>query len=146
MNTVAVVVWLVMLVAFVATEFATVGLTAIWFAAGTIPALALAVAGAPVLGQGIAFFVVSFVLLIATRPWAKKYINSRVQKTNVDVLEGQEICIHEQVDNRAGTGRGVVRGQEWTVRAEKDDMVIAPGEEARILRIEGVKLIVTKKK
>ena len=38
----------------------------------------------------------------------------------------------------------VVHGQEWTVRTRNDNEIIEPGEEAKILAISGVKLIVAK--
>ena len=134
--------WVILLIAFVVGELITVGLTSIWFAAGSLVALLAAVLGANPVVQIILFLVVAVGLLAATRPWAKKYINSRTQRTNADRVIGETIRITERVSNLDQTGMAVVHGQEWTVRTRNDNEIIEPGEEAKILAISGVKLIV----
>ena len=121
--------WIVLLIVFVLGELATIGLTCIWFAAGALAALVM---------------VVSILLLAATRPWARKYVNAKMQRTNADSLIGENIRISERVSNMDQTGMAVVHGQEWTVRTRNDNEIIEPGEEAKILAISGVKLIVEK--
>ena len=125
--------WMVLLIVFVLGELATIGLTCIWFAAGVNPVV-----------QFLVFFVVSILLLAATRPWARKYVNAKMQRTNADSLIGENIRISERVSNMDQTGMAVVHGQEWTVRTRNDNEIIEPGEEAKILAISGVKLIVEK--
>ena len=129
--------WIVLLIVFVLGELATIGLTCIWFAAGALAALVMAMAG-------VVFLVVSILLLAATRPWARKYVNAKMQRTNADSLIGENIRISERVSNMDQTGMAVVHGQEWTVRTRNDNEIIEPGEEAKILAISGVKLIVEK--
>jgi membrane protein implicated in regulation of membrane protease activity len=138
--------WVVLLIVFVAAELISVGLTSIWFAAGALIALLAAIFGGPLWLQGGLFVVVSLVLLAATRPWAKRFINGHTQKTNADSIIGTTIMITEAVNNREETGTAVVRGQEWTVRSVDDPVVIAPGEIAKVIGISGVKLIVEKAK
>lgn len=139
-----IILWVVLVIICILVELATVGLTAIWFAAGALVSLAAAALGANPIIQIILFLAVSIVLLAATRPWAKKYINSRTQSTNADSLIGQTIQIKERVSNMDQTGMAVVHGQEWTVRTRNDNEIIEPGEKAKILAISGVKLIVAK--
>ena len=91
--------WLAATVVFVLVELMTVGLTSIWFAAGSFVAFIIALLGGNVVVQGIAFILVSVVLLALTQPWAGKYINSRTVKTNVDSLIGESSVILEKVDN-----------------------------------------------
>ena len=136
--------WIVLLIVFVVVELATVGLFSIWFAAGALVALIVAVLNGGILLQFMAFVIVSFVLLAATRSWARNFINNRTQKTNVDTLIGKEIRITERVSNLDQTGTAVVSGQEWTVRADDDNKIFEQGETARVVRISGVKLIVEK--
>ena len=88
-----IILWVVLVIICILVELATVGLTAIWFAAGALVSLAAAALGANPIVQIILFLAVSIVLLAATRPWAKKYINSRTQSTNADSLIGQTIQI-----------------------------------------------------
>lgn len=87
------------------------------------------------------FIVVSAVLLAATRPMAKKYVNSRLHPTNADRIIGSVCPVTESVDNRAGKGEVYVDGKRWSARSESDEP-IAEGAEVEILRIEGVKVIV----
>ena len=134
--------WLILTVAFVVGEIASVGLTSIWFAAGSLCALIVAGFGGGLGIQIIVFLVVSFALLFATRPWAKKYINAKMTKTNVAEHVGKVIVISETVDNEKQTGMAVVNGQEWTIRSEEDGIVIAKGKKAIVTRISGVKLMV----
>lgn len=136
--------WIILLIVFVLGELATIGLTCIWFAAGALAALITAMAGANPIVQFVVFLVVSVLLLAATRPWARKYVNAKMQRTNVDSLIGEIIRISERVSNMDQTGMAVVHGQEWTVRTRNDNEIIEPGENAKILEISGVKLIVEK--
>jgi membrane protein implicated in regulation of membrane protease activity len=136
--------WLLLFIVFVAAELVTVGLTSIWFAAGALIALLVAICGGPLWLQGSLFVIVSLALLAATRPLAKRFINNHTQKTNADSIIGSTIRIAEAVNNREETGTAVVRGQEWTVRSADDLTVIASGETARVTGISGVKLIVEK--
>ena len=48
------------------------------------------------------------------------------------------------MDNINQTGMAVVNGQEWTVRAEKDEEILTPDTLAKVVNISGVKLIVRK--
>lgn len=136
--------WIILLIVFVLGELATIGLTSIWFAAGALAALITAMAGASPIVQFFVFLAVSILLLAATRPWAHKYVNAKMQRTNADSLVGEIIRISERVSNMDQTGMAVVHGQEWTVRTRNDSEIIEPGEEAKILAISGVKLIVEK--
>ncbi len=136
--------WFVLMIIFIIVELVTVGLTCIWFAAGALLALLLAVAGAGFPVQIIVFFAVSFLLLFFTRSWAQKYINGRTQRTNSESLIGETIRISGRVSNIDQTGTAVVNGQEWTVRTAADQVVLEEGDLARIIQIKGVKLIVEK--
>jgi membrane protein implicated in regulation of membrane protease activity len=97
-------VWLILIIAFIIGELVSVGLTSIWFAAGSLIALFAAIIGAPFGVQILLFIVVSVICLYATRPLAKRFINRNVQSTNADSLIGQEIRITERVSNIDQTG------------------------------------------
>lgn len=93
----------------------------------------------------IGFFIaVSFLLLIFTRPFAVKYINSNREKTNYEGIIGKVVRITEKVDNYEMTGTAIVNGVEWTVRTETDGVILNPGDLAKVVNISGVKLIVKK--
>ena len=134
--------WLVALVAFLVIELITVGLTTIWLAGGALVAFILAILGVNVWVQIIAFVVISFLLVYFTRPLAVKYLNPRRTRTNSDELIGETVKVIERIDNRAAAGRALARGMEWSARAVSDDMIIEKDVLVKVLRIEGVKLIV----
>ncbi|MCC8168523.1 MAG: NfeD family protein [Clostridiales bacterium] len=134
--------WLVLLIVFLAVELVTIGLTSIWFAAGALVALVIAGFGGGIGIQAAAFLAVSIILIAATRPFAQRIINSRTQKTNKDALIGTEIVIREPVNNRAQTGTAFADGKEWTVRSTEDGEVLEEGTLAKVVSISGVKLIV----
>lgn len=142
-------IWIGLIVIFLIVEGLTAGLVTIWFAVGALAALIAAMFHAPLWLQLVWFFAVSiaaFAVSIAafavTRPLVKKYINSRTQPTNADMLIGQECLVTEDIDNLAGRGAVSVGGKVWTARAQTDAPIPA-GTAAIVLRIEGVKLIVT---
>lgn len=136
------VVWLVVMVVFLVIEGATAGLTCIWFAIGALAALVAALFGAPIWLQLVWFFVVSVVTLYFTRPLVLKYVNSRSQPTNADMVIGQEALVTEAIDNVEGTGAVAVGGKVWTARSD-DGQPVELGKIVKVLRIEGVKLIVS---
>ena len=133
--------WLVAMVLFGVLEAVTVGLTSIWFAWGALGALAAAAASAPVIVQIVVFLGVSFLTLLLVRPLAQHYVNDRKVATNADRVIGREAVVTEDIDNIQGKGRVSISGADWTARAE-DDRPIPAGSTVRVLRIEGVKVIV----
>ena len=137
--------WVVLVIIFLVVEGVVPGLVSIWFALGALAALISALLGAQLWLQVLWFVLISVVALAATRPLAKKYVNSRVQATNADMLIGQECVVNETIDQLAGTGAVTVGGKIWTARCTDCDTILEKGSVAVVERIEGVKLIVRKK-
>ena len=136
--------WLAVFVLLIVIELATMGLTTIWFAGGAVAGFIASMLGANVVIQAVVFFVVSIVLLIFTRPFAVRYINSNKTKTNIDGLIGQEALVLEEINNIRETGCARLEGKEWTARSV-DDTVIPADTVVIVEWIEGVKLIVKTK-
>lgn len=139
-------IWLGLFIILIVIELFTVGLTTIWFAAGSLAAMIANTLGAGLALQIAVFFAVSCILLIFTRPWAMKYLNRKRTKTNYESEIGKVIKITQRVDNRNQTGRSIVDGQEWTVRSKDDREILEEGSLAKVVDISGVKLIVEKYK
>ncbi len=137
--------WVVLMIIFLVIEGIVPGLVSIWFALGALAALISAMLGAQIWLQATWFVVISLLALVVTRPLAKKYVNSRTQATNADMLIGQECIVKETIDALRGTGAVSVAGKEWTARSAAAEEIIEKGAVAVIERIEGVKLIVRKK-
>lgn len=140
------IVWVSMFVVLVLIELLTLGLTTIWFAGGAVAAILANVLGANSIVQWILFFLVSIVLLIATRPFAVRYLNKGRVSTNADSLIGQLGIVDEEIDNLKAMGNIMIHGQDWTARSASNDLLIEKGKTVVVKSIEGVKLIVEEQK
>lgn len=134
-------IWTALLVLFVLGEAMSVGLTSIWFAAGSLAGLICALLEGPWPLQIALFIAVSTLTLLAFRPLAKKYLNGKVEPTNADRVIGSTATVTEDIDNLKGTGRVLVGSMPWTARSE-DGGPIPAGALVQIRRIEGVKVYV----
>ena len=135
-------VWLVLLILFLMAEGATVALVSLWFAAGALAVIIAALLGASVGLQLALFLVVSVALLAMLRPVLKKYVNPKIQRTNVDALVGQECTVIEAIDNLAATGRVKMGGMTWSARSIGEENIPA-GTVVKIEAVQGVKLLVS---
>lgn len=135
-------IWLAGLVLFGIVEAATAGLTVIWFALGSLAALAVTALGGALWLQVTVFLVVSLVSLAITRPLAQRYINQNKVATNADRCLGQTARVTETIDNMASRGAVYLDGKTWSARSEGEGSIPA-GTLVTVLRMEGVKLIVS---
>lgn len=135
------VVWIIAMVLFGILEAVTVGLTAIWFVAGALAGLIVAMCGGPIWLQLTVFFIVSIAALVAARPLIVKYVNRKAMATNADRVVGSTARVTETVDNQEPTGAVYVDGKTWSARSEHGT-VIEADTMVRVVRIEGVRLFV----
>ena len=136
--------WAVLLVAFLVVEFATAGLTSIWFALGALGALisaTVAPAGELIWLQVVIFLLVSGISLYFTRPLVKKYHKTNRTATNASRVLEMTGVVREPVNKLDAHGVVYVDGKLWSARGEGVDL-IPVGTPVEILRIDGVKLIV----
>ena len=136
-------VWFILFVIFVAAEIVTAGaLVSIWFCFGALAAMFAAMAGMSFTIQMVIFIAVSVVLLIFTKPFAKKLLNGRIEATNAPALIGKYGIVTEEINNIEAVGAVKIDGQIWTARSSDEREIIKEGAEVKILDIQGVKLIV----
>ena len=124
MDSIEVYVWLIVFIVLTAIEMATFQLVTIWFAVGAVAA-----------------FITS---LFSTSLEIQLIVQTKTVKTNVDSLIGDYATVTARIHNQEGFGKAVIRGQEWTAAAEKDDEIIEAGSRVVVTGIRGVKLIVAK--
>ncbi len=132
--------WMIVAIMFSIAEGLTLGLTFIWFAGGAVLAMIMSFLGLPVLVQVIAFLLGTTLMLIYTRPVAKKVLKIGSTKTNIDSLIGKEGIVIKDLEPFT-MGQVKVKGQIWTAKPLEEEK-IAVGTEVEVIRIEGVKLIV----
>ncbi|MEE0517419.1 MAG: NfeD family protein [Anaerovoracaceae bacterium] len=137
----AAVFWLGLAVIFLIIEALTVGLTTIWFAAGSFVALLLSLFDVSVIIQFVVFLIVSFCLLLFTRRIFVEKLKTGSQATNTDALIGQTAETISEIRPLV-TGQVRINGQVWSAVGADDDAVIPCGTHVKIIAIEGVKLLV----
>ena len=136
------IVWLALMVVFVLLEAGTVSMVSIWFAVGALAAMVASLLSAPLWLQIVLFAVISTALLLALRPFVRKFINPRLTKTNVDAIIGAEGFVTETIDNLAAAGRVKIGHMEWAARSSSGEK-LEPGTRVQVDRVEGVKVFVT---
>jgi len=137
-------VWIAAAIVFGIAEGATAGLVSIWFVGGSIAALGVAAVGAPLWAQLMLFCGVSALLLVATRPLARR-LRERAVPTNLDRVLNGVARVTETVDNERSVGAVYIDGKTWTARSE-DGSVLQKDTMVQVVRMEGVKLFVREQK
>ena len=134
---VASIVWLILLVAFIVAEAATAPLVSIWFCAGAAAALLLSAFVPNVLAQTAVFLVVSLVCLVLMRPLVRKKDAKAAVPTNADRNVGQTAEVIAAVEP-ARPGRARLSGVDWAARC---DVPLAEGQLAEVVAVEGTTLV-----
>lgn len=137
------IVWGIMIIVFGIIEATTTNLIAIWFMASSLITMICALAGVPLQGQIVIFAIATVVLLIATRPFVKRFTNGETEPLNADRCIGQQAVVIEAIDNMQAKGQVKVGGVVWSARSLSGEP-IPDGETVTIEKIEGVKVFVTK--
>ncbi len=133
--------WLAALILFAVIEGMTVGLVSIWFALGAAGGLIASAITENIWVQIIVFLVVSLAALLVIRPLAARSAKGKQEATNADRVIGQEGVVTEEIEDLRAKGQVKVGGSVWTARTEGEG-TIPEGTVVKVLRIEGVKLIV----
>lgn len=133
------IIWLALVVFFLVLEAVTVSIVSIWFCAGALAALLVALFfPQAVVLQILLFVIVSFIALMAIRPFAKKLIGDKRVATNADANIGKNCQVVSEVQP-GRFGRVKLEGLEWTA---KSDYVLPVGVWCQVIAIDGVKLVV----
>ena len=136
-------IWTALFIVLIIIEAMTAQLTTIWFAVGALASAIAAFFNGPVWLQWTLFLVVSVVLILSTRKLARGLLKAKPKATNADRAIGQNGIVTEEIDNLNAKGAVSLNGMFWTARSE-DNSVIPVGETVTAVRIDGVKLIVTR--
>ena len=134
--------WLIVLALCAIVELVTMGLTSVWFAGGALVAAIVSLFVPYFWVQIIVFAVVSFSMLIFTKPVAVRYFNKGRVKTNAESLIGERAIVVSEIDNIKAIGEVTVNGLDWSARSIVDGIVIPEKAVVVIKKIEGNKLIV----
>lgn len=133
--------WAAAVVIFAVAEGITVQLVSIWLCGGALAAMLGAIFGADTTVQLVLFAAVSLVLIVFTRPLAKRLMGGEPERTNNAALIGRLVTVTEEVNNMSSTGKAVMNGIEWSLKSLSGE-IYPVGTVVRIEKIEGVKLVV----
>ena len=135
--------WLIAFFVFAVGEAVTVGLVSVWFAVGALAAMFATALGAGLWLQVTVFLGISALALALFKPLSSNILKPMVSATNADRVIGSAALVTETIDNTQAQGQVKVKtdGQVWTARSAQN-VVIPAGTDVRVLRIEGVKVMV----
>ena len=133
--------WIVIALVLAAAEIASIDFMFGMIAIGAVAAAVAAALGAPVVAQVLVMAVVSVLLIFTLRPLALRQIRSTPQShTNWRALIGAPALVLQRVDRHGGLVK--IRGEEWTARSARDDVVFEPSTMVEVSRIDGATAIV----
>lgn len=132
--------WLALFVVALIIEIVSADMISIWFALASIPSFIIALLEGHIVVQIVSFIFFTAILLILTRPVVKKYLKTNEIKTNVDAMVGMTVTVIKDI-RPDEIGRVVVRAIDWAAMSKETILV---GEHARVLDVDGNKLIVEK--
>lgn len=135
-------VWVGVIVVAVIVEILSAQLLSIWFALGGLAALITSCLTESIAVQVIVFAVVSAVALAAIFPFVRKSLKKAHVSTNADRYIGKMAVVTEDISNIDAKGQVKVDNQIWSARSDSGEN-LAAGTQVKVLRIEGVKLIVS---
>lgn len=138
-------IWTGLFVLFIVIELMGSALVTIWFAFGSVFALISKFLGLDPTMQVLVFLLSSILLLLFTRPIAKKLMskNKNKIKTNTDSLLGKQAKVIKRISEHE-YGQIKVDGQIWTAAAENKSDLFDVDTEVTVTGITGVKLLVKK--
>lgn len=135
-------IWIAVIAVAIVVEVISAQLLSIWFALGGLAALLTSFLTDNIAIQIIVFCVVSVVSLAVIFPLAKKSLKKEHVKTNADRYIGKTAVVTEDISNIDAKGQVKVDNQIWSARSD-DGSAVSSGTQVKVLRIEGVKLIVS---
>lgn len=131
--------WIILFLILLFIELATVNLISIWFAIGALGAFVTAFFTDSILIQLLVFVVISVVSLFVTLPIVKKFKSKeKIVPTNLDRVIGQIAEVTREIKPNH-YGEVEIFGTTWTA-SSRDPLAV--GERVKVLKLDGVKLIV----
>lgn len=131
-------IWLILTIIFLILEGYTTALISIWFAlaAGILTLTSGYIHD--IMRQFYLFVTLSFIFIIATRPISKKLLSRRKEKIENRII-GQIVDVKGVIFK--GEYEIYLDGKHWKAKCDKELHV---GDRAKVLKIQGIKLILEK--
>jgi len=138
--------WLIVAGFFFILEIVTTGFLVCWLGVGALISMVLSFFIDNVVIQVTVFAISSIVLIVLTKPLAKKFIEKETIPTNKDSLIGKEGIVVQTIDTVKAEGQVKLMGEVWSARAFDESQIIEKDTKVIVKEITGVKLVVEESK
>lgn len=135
-------IWLIAAGVFFIAEIATTGFLIFWLGIGALLAMITSFITSNIIIQTIVFVVSSCILIPLTKPLADKFIAKKTVPTNSYSLINKHGIVTIDINPIEGVGQVKVNGEIWSAKTE-DESLIEKGTEIEVIKIDGVKLVVS---
>lgn len=135
-------IWIIIAGVCLIGEILTTGFLIFWLSIGALIAMVVSFFVDSIIVQTAVFVISSAILIFATKPFVKKFAKTKDVKTNAYSIIGKNAIVTKDIDSINGKGQIKVDSETWSALG-KDDMNIEKGTEVEVLKIDGVKAIVT---
>lgn len=129
--------WLLVIIVLSIIEASTANLVCIWYIVSAILTLIVSLFIDNTLIEFAIFVLLGTILLLSTKNLIKNKLVSK-EKTNLDRIIGMRGVVTEDIEDLV-IGEVLVDGKKWSAIS---DSPIKKGEKVKIVKIEGVKLVV----
>lgn len=136
-------IWLILAGIFIIAEIITVGFLIFWLALGSLCAMVTSFFTDNIIIQTTVFVITSTLFIFCTRKFANKLTKKEnTITTNAYSIIGKKAKVIKDINPTLGVGQIKVDGQVWSAKPEVEE-IISQDTEVLILKIEGVKAVVT---
>ena len=137
-------IWLVLAVGLAGAEALTGDLSLLMLSGGAFAAVGSSLLFDEIWIDGLAFAVVSVLLLVLVRPMLRRRFAAGTghMLEPAKALEGKSALVLESVERHAGLVK--LDGEVWTARPLNDDDVYESGDHVTVMRIDGATAVVFK--
>ncbi len=129
------IIWSVVIALALITEIFTFELVSIWFACGGIVSLILELCGVGLVWQLVAFFIISIVAIILTRPLFRRILAKAEGNTNLDAIVGEVYKVLSPI-NADAKGTIKINGVVWSAE-EVDGEACVANDEVSVVEFKG---------
>lgn len=133
-------IWLIIAGLFFIGEIITVGFLVFWFGVGALIAMLVSFITSNIVIQTSVFVISSAILLFATKPLVKKFIDVKPTKTNAYSIIGKKALVLKEINSHS-VGQIKIKGEVWSAEAENDE-IIPEGSEVEIIQIKNTHLVI----
>lgn len=134
--------WIIIAGIFFIAEIFTTGFLVFWFGVGGIAAMITSFFVPDLVIQTVIFLIVSVILIFATKPLVNRFLKTDSVNTNAFSIIGKHGVVIKEFDSINGIGQVKIGREIWSAE-ELHDNVLKEGTEVVVVKIDGVKAIVS---